>query len=215
MGRILRDPISGFSHLAGALLGITGLVFLIWKSSPTGTAWHFVSFTVFTISLVLLYSASALYHLWNVSNSKRGILRRIDHTMIFVLIAGSYTPFCLLPLRGPWGWSMLGVIWFLALGGLFMSLFWLNTPRFLSTGLYLLMGWIMVVAVYPLLKALSIGGIVWLLAGGLLYTFGAVIYTLKRPDPFPHVFGFHEIWHLFVLAGSTCHFLSVATLLPR
>ena len=126
--------------------------------------------------------------------------------MIYILIAGTYTPICLVPLRGPWGWSIFGSVWGIAITGIFMTAFWINAPRWLSTLIYSLMGWLVAIAFYPLAHALPIGGIGWLVAGGLLYTAGAVIYGTKRPKINFRWFGFHEVFHLFVLAGSFAHF---------
>jgi hemolysin III len=126
--------------------------------------------------------------------------------MIFVLIAGTYTPICLVPLRGAWGWSLFGIVWGMALVGLVLKLFWIQAPRWLSTSIYLLMGWICVIAIYPIVQTVPTGGVIWLAMGGLFYSIGAIIYGIKWPDPFPRVFGFHAIWHLFVLGGSFCHF---------
>lgn len=209
-----RDPVSGLSHLAGAALGATGLCYLLAKSVGQAPSIHVTAFSVFGVSLILLYSSSALYHLLNVSERNRAIFRRIDHTMIFVLIAGSYTPFCLVALPGNGGRWVLATVWGLALAGLFFGAVWLRAPRWLSTGLYLGMGWIVLLVIHPLAHSLSSAGLAWLVAGGLFYSIGAIVYAIKWPDPFPLVFGFHEIWHLFVLAGSISHFASVATLLP-
>jgi hemolysin III len=135
--------------------------------------------------------------------------------MIYLLIAGTYTPLCLVPLRGPWGFSLLGGIWGLALAGMIAKVFWLQAPRWLSTGIYLLMGWLVVAAISPLWAGLPRGGLLWLGLGGLFYSGGAVVYALKRPDPWPGRFGFHEIWHLMVLAASFCHFWTMlAYVLP-
>ena len=128
---------------------------------------------------------------------------------IFVVIAGTYTPFCLLALDGGWRWGLLGLIWSLALCGVLLKALWMDAPRWLSVVLYLGMGWIAVIATPALLRALPPGGIIWVLAGGLVYSAGALVYGLKRPNPVPGVFGFHELWHLFVLAGSACHFWAV------
>jgi len=125
--------------------------------------------------------------------------------MIFILIAGTYTPVCLIPLRGGWGWSLFGIVWGFAIAGVFIKLYWMNAPRWLYTGIYLVMGWMVIVAIYPLIKVLPTGALAWLAAGGLFYTVGAVIYAIKRPNLVPGVFGFHEIWHLFVMAGSFSH----------
>ena len=203
----LRDPVSGLTHCIGAVLALVGTVVLVMRPSPPITPWHVVSFIVFGAAMVLLYSASTLYH-W-LTLSERGIrtLRRIDHSMIFVYIAATYTPVCLIPLRGPWGWSLLGSVWGLALAGIGVKVFWFHAPRWLSTSLYLILGWLALVGIYPLALALDVGALIWLVAGGVLYSLGATIYALRRPDPFPGVFGFHEIFHLFVIGGSVCHYL--------
>jgi hemolysin III len=127
--------------------------------------------------------------------------------MIFFYIAATYTPICLIPLRGPWGWSLFGVVWGIALGGIVMKIFWLSAPRWLSTSIYLAMGWLVLVGIYPLAKAMSPASLAWLVAGGLVYSLGAVIYAVKWPDPLPRRFGFHEIFHLFVIGGSACHYV--------
>lgn len=207
MGKKIKDPVSGFTHLAGALLSIAGLVVLVCFAAIKATAWHVVSFSIFGASLILLYTASSLYHLLPVSDKATAVLRRIDHMMIFVLIAGTYTPVCLVPLRGAWGWSIFGVIWGTAIAGIFLKAFWMNAPRWLSTAFYLIMGWLVVIAFWPLINAVPAAGIVWLLAGGLMYTVGGVIYGAKWPKIESKLFGFHEIFHLFVMAGSICHFI--------
>ncbi|MCG8616365.1 MAG: hemolysin III family protein, partial [Desulfobacterales bacterium] len=134
------------------------------------------------------------------------LFRKIDHIMIFMVIAGSYTPLCLVPLRGPWGWSLFGTVWGIAVIGVFLKIFFMNAPRWISTLIYLSMGWLCVIAIYPLVKTLPAMALFWLAAGGVFYSVGAVVYALKKPDPFPDVFGFHEIWHCFVILGSASHF---------
>lgn len=202
----LKDPVSGLTHLAGALLSVVALVLLVCLAVRIGTAWHVVAFAIFGASLILLYTASSLYHLLPLSERGNRVLRRLDHIMIFLLIAGTYTPVCLIPLRGGWGWSLLVSVWTLALAGVVLKLFWLQAPRWLSTGIYLFMGWLIVVAFWPLIQTVPPGGVIWMAVGGLFYTVGAVIYGLKRPNLIPGVFGFHEIFHLFVIAGSFSHF---------
>lgn len=202
----VRDPISGFTHMAGALLSIAGLVVLVCFAAINATAWHIVSFSIFGASLVLLYTASTLYHLLPFSARGTAILRRIDHMMIYVLIAGTYTPVCLVPLRGAWGWSLLGGIWAIAIVGIILKGFWMNAPRWLSTLFYMGMGWLVVIAFWPLVNSIPSGAVWWLVAGGLMYTIGAVIYATKWPRIASKLFGFHEIFHLFVMAGSLCHF---------
>ncbi|NLN27180.1 MAG: hemolysin III family protein [Firmicutes bacterium] len=207
----LREPASSITHMIGAGLSVVGLGYLVYLGSMKGP-WHLASFITFGVSLVLLYTASSVYHAVKASEKAVAVLRKVDHVMIFVLIAGSYTPFCLLPLRGPWGWSLLGTIWGLALVGAVTKLFWMHAPRWLSTGFYLLMGWLVVVAVYPMVQSVATPSLILLALGGFFYTAGAILYGTKWPNPWPGRFGFHEIWHLFVMAGSTAHFAAVALL---
>ena len=187
------------------VLSITGLVTLLVESR--GDPWRVVGFSIYGASLILLYSASTIYHWQALPPRGEDILKRLDHVAIFVLIAGTYTPVCLVTLRGGWGWSVLGLVWGLALLGLLLKLFFQHLPRWSSTALYVGMGWIAVVAVVPLVQSLPVSGLMWLVAGGVLYTLGAVIYAVKWPDPAPQVFGFHEVFHVFVLAGSITHFV--------
>ena len=202
----VRDPFSGFSHLAGAILSVAGLCLLIRYASMNGTVWHIVSFSIFGASLILLYTASSIYHLLSVSEKSIRVLRKIDHMMIYILIAGTYTPVCLIPLRGGWGWSLLISIWSIAMAGIVLKVLWFNAPRWLYTLFYLLMGWLIVIAFVPLVRTMPIAAMLWLIAGGLLYTVGAVIYGTKWPKLKSKVFGFHEMFHVFVLYGSFCHF---------
>lgn len=207
----LKDPISALTHMAGAIASIVALVFLIIVSATEGNAYNVVSCTIFGVSLILLYTFSTLYHSLKVGERATRVLRKFDHIMIYVLIAGTYTPICLGPLRGPWGWSIFGVVWGIAVGGIILKSICNNPPRWLSTSLYLLMGWVVIVAVVPMLNTFSLEALLWLLAGGIFYTVGAVIYGLKKPAlPFKH-FGFHELFHVFVLLGSLCHFYFVIT----
>jgi hemolysin III len=202
----LRDPVSGLTHLGGALLAVAGLALLLAESSSPAKPWHLVAFSVFGVAAIGLYVASTCYHLIPYGEKRTARLRKWDHIMIFFLIAGTYTPICLIPLRGPWGWSLFGVVWGLAVAGLVLKLFWMQAPRWLSTGTYVLMGWLVLVGVYPLVRAMQPGALAWLLAGGLFYTAGGVIYALKRPDPWPARFGFHEIFHILVMLGTFSHF---------
>jgi hemolysin III len=203
----LREPVNGLTHMAGGLLAVVGLGVLL--ATSTGRLDQYVSFGVFGLSLISLYFASSLYHLLPLSPAGVARLRRLDHMTIFVLIAGTYTPFCLLALDGKWRWGLLTLIWSLALCGILLKSLWMDAPRWLSVVIYLSMGWVAVIAVPALLRAVPPAGITWVLAGGLVYSAGALIYGLKRPNPIPGVFGFHEVWHLFVIAGSTCHFWAV------
>jgi hemolysin III len=205
----LREPINGLTHLAGGLLAVVGLVVLLATAASAGRLDQLVAFGVFGLSLITLYTASTLYHLLPLSPTGVARLRKLDHVAIFVLIAGTYTPFCLLALDGGWKWGLLCLIWGLALCGVLLKLQWMDAPRWLSVLLYLGMGWVAVIATPALLQAVPAGGIAWVVAGGLVYSAGALVYGLKRPNPLPGIFGFHEVWHLFVIAGSACHFWAV------
>lgn len=203
----LRDPVSGLTHCIAAVLAVLGTVLLILRSVSPVMPWHIVTFSIFGGGMILLYTASTLYHWLPASESGIRVLRRVDHSMIFFYIAATYTPICLIPLRGPWGWSIFGVVWGLALAGIGLKVFWLNAPRWFSTGIYLAMGWLVIVGIYPLAQSLPLAALIWLVAGGVVYSIGAVVYAIKWPDPIPEYFGFHEIFHLFVIGGSFCHFV--------
>ena len=197
-----RDPFSCYSHLLGAVLSVAGLVtLLVWYAE---SARHAVGFAIYGASLVVLYSASTVYHWFQLSPRGEEILQRFDHVAIFGLIAGTYTPVCLVNLCGAWGWSVLGVVWGVALGGAALKLFYRRLPSWLSTAIYLGMGWIAVVAFAPLVRRVPAAGLMWLIGGGLAYTAGSVIYALER-TPLSH-----EIFHVFVLAGSALHFVFMA-----
>ncbi len=202
----LREPINGFTHFVGAILAVIGTIILINISLNPYKPAHLISFTIFGIGMILLYSTSTLYHWLKLSEDGVKQLRKADHIMIFVYIAATYTPICIVALRGTLGWSLLIAIWLFAIGGVIIKLFWMAAPRWLSTMIYVLMGWSAVVAIYPLINILPLAALLWLLGGGLFYTVGAIIYALKKPDLYPGLFGFHEIFHLFVMSGSFCHF---------
>jgi len=204
-----REPVNGFTHLAGGLIASVGLIVLLATASRAGRTDQLVAFGIFGFSLIALYTASALYHLLPLSPAGVTRLRRVDHISIFLLIAGTYTPFCLLALDGSWRVGLLGLIWGLALCGILLKLLWMEAPRWLSVALYLGMGWVAVIAAPALFRAVPAGGMAWVLVGAVVYSAGALVYGLKRPNPVPGVFGFHELWHLFVMAGSGCHFWAV------
>lgn len=204
--KIFREPFNAISHMTGAAASIAGLTLLVVFSCLKAGAWHIVSFSIFGGTLVLMYASSSLYHGLNLSEKGLTLMRKLDHIMIFMVIAGSYTPICLVALRGAWGWSIFGTVWGIAVTGIFLKIFFMNAPRWISTLIYLVMGWICIVAIYPIIKALDPGALAWLASGGVCYTAGAVIYALKSPDPFPEFLGFHGIWHLLVMCGSFCHF---------
>jgi len=201
-----RDPVSGLTHFLAALLSVAGLIVLLTRSGLPFTIWHTVSFSIFGVSMILLYTFSTLYHWLPVSGKSLEVFRKIDHSMIFVFIAASYTPVCLVILRGGWGWSIFGTVWAITVAGLFLKIFWLNAPRVLYTSIYVVMGWIIVVGIWPLQKAMAFMGLMWLLIGGLFYSVGAIIYATKKPDPIPRILGFHEIFHVFIMLGSFSHF---------
>jgi hemolysin III len=205
----LRDPVSGLTHFIGALLSVAGLVMLIIKASNPLKPWHLTTYCVFGVGMILLYTASTLYHWLPLSSEGTARLRKIDHMMIFVLIAATYTPFCLIPLRGAWGWGIFGTVWTVAILGIVFKIFWINAPRWLTSVVYILMGWIAIVGIGPLVRTLQTGALLGLFGGGVLYTIGGIIYALKRPDPIPHIFGFHEVFHIFVMLGTFVHYVTV------
>lgn len=205
----IREPINTWTHFIGIILSVAALITLIItaiiKKSPISLAGGIV----FGISLILLYSASTIYHGYSGSDQIVLRLKKLDHAMIFVLIAGTYTPICLIALRGPLGYGLLIGIWSLALIGMVTKVIFIHMPRWLSAGMYLFMGWISVAFIYPLSKSLSTGGFLWLIIGGLFYTIGAVFYATKSEKIKLGRFGFHEIFHLFILAGSAAHFIMI------
>jgi hemolysin III len=208
--RRLREPANGLTHLAGALLSAGALAALLRLAAGAGSARHLVAYAVFGLSLLGLYTASALYHSLPLAPAALGRLLRLDCAMVFALIAGTYTPFCLLALEGAWRWGLLALIWALALGGTALKLRRMDAPVWLSTVLYVAMGWVALPAAPAFFRALPAAGLAWLLAGGLAYTGGAVVFALGRPRLRPGVFDAHALWHLCVLAGSACHVWAVA-----
>jgi hemolysin III len=194
------------THLAGVVLSIAALVVLLWVAIDARDARQVIAFSVFGLSQIALYTASTLYHSLQLTPAGVARLRRIDHMMVFVLIAGTYTPICLVALRGGWGWSLFCTVWGIALGGLIVKTRWMHAPKWLSVALYLVMGWAAIIAIPALVDVLPPGAIGWLLAGGIIYSSGAIIYALKRPNLIPGVFDAHALWHLFVIAGSACMF---------
>lgn len=200
-------PWSAITHGAGVVLGILASILLLLRALKIGGGLRITVFAVYCASMLALYTASTLYHCVNTSVKGRMNLRRLDHASICLLIAGSYTPVCLLCLKGALGWTIFGLIWAMAAAGIALSLIWIMAPRWLTAGVYLIMGWLAVFAIYPLTRVLSPRGMTLLVAGGLLYTVGGVLYALKWPGRDNPRFGCHEIFHLFILAGSICHFL--------
>jgi hemolysin III len=197
-----EETANRLTHGLGVVLSVAGLVLMVFYSSRHGDAWQVVSTAIFGATLVLLYSASTLYHSFS-GERRKVLLQKFDHAAIFLLIAGTYTPFVLVTLRGPWGWSLFGIVWALAVAGVTLKFWYAGRFRLASTLLYLGMGWLVMVALKPLMAALPAGGLHLLVAGGLCYTGGAVFYLWRRM-PYSHA-----IWHLFVLGGSAAHFAAV------
>ncbi|MFR5264270.1 PAQR family membrane homeostasis protein TrhA [Clostridium sp.] len=211
MNKIFREPINGLSHLFGAILSLIALLTMIIKVSLFGSnlTLEFISVCTFGLSLILLYSASATYHLTIASEKVLLFLRKLDHSMIFLLIGGTYIPFCLLALHGTLRVALTSIIIILTISGIVFKLCWFKCPRWLSTSLYIGMGWIAIFIIYPLYNSISLFGVLWLLLGGILYTIGGIIYALKPKFLKFKFLGFHEIFHIFILLGSLCHFISV------
>lgn len=205
----INDPISTITHFVGAILSIMGIVYLVSKGYNESNPLHLVTYVIFGLSLVLLYCASTIYHAIESPQKLKILLKRIDHMMIFVLIAGTYTPICLITLKGLTGYIMLATIWLVAISGIILKALWINIPRWLSSGLYIIMGWLCIFAIYPLFNNLPFEGFMWLVAGGVIYTIGGIIYGTKWPKVKNNWFGFHEIFHLFVIGGSVCHFILI------
>ena len=211
----IKDPGSASTHFIGMLMAMFAATPLIIKSLHEPDYIHVISLTVFIVSMILLYAASTIYHTLNLSERTNRILRKLDHSMIFVLIAGSYTPICLLVLERRTGLIMLALVWGIAITGIIIKGFWVFCPKWVSSVLYISMGWICVLAFSQILNNLTRAEFGWLLAGGIIYTIGGVIYALKLPifNSKHKNFGSHEIFHLFVMGGSACHFVVMYSLL--
>jgi len=207
----LREPVNGLTHLGGALAAFFGNIVLI-IISWNGPA-KLASVIIYGISLMAMFSASAIYHMAKVKPEILAILRKIDHSAIFLLIAGTYTPFCLNAFTGFWRWGLLIIIWLIAVAGIFLKIFFPNLPRWLHTGVYIIMGWLCMMAAPQMPKVLPVNSIVWLIVGGVTYTVGAIIYATKWLDLVPGKFGFHEIWHVFVILGAAAHFAAIMSML--
>jgi hemolysin III len=190
------------THGVGLLAAVTGLVVLVILAAATRDPWRITSCSIYATTLVLLYAASTLYHALSSTRARR-VFRVLDHSAIFLLIAGTYTPFALVSLRGPWGWTLLGIVWGLAVVGVAVKAVYGTRWPILSTALYIGMGWTVVIALKPLVEHVPPGGLAWLVAGGLAYTGGVVFYAWTR------LRYSHAIWHVFVLAGSVCHYIAV------
>ena len=207
MFRRFREPVNSLTHWAGAVLAVIGLIALIivgW-----GTPVKVISLVIYGASLVFLFSASATYHTVNRKDRVLEIFRKVDHAAIFLLIAGTYTPFCVNAFTGFWQWGMLAIIWSLAFIGVIVKIFYIHSPRWLNAGIYVAMGWLGIIGAGQIFNTLPIWVIGWLVAGGVIYTLGAVVYSTRMLNLVPGVFGFHEIWHIFVMLAAAAHFVAV------
>jgi hemolysin III len=203
----LREPVNSLTHWVGAALALAGLIALLivgW-SKPA----KIISLSIYGLSLIGMFSASATYHMVQVKDKVLEIFRKIDHSAIYLLIAGTYTPFCINAFEGFWKWGMLSIIWSLAMIGIIVKVFYIGAPRWVNTGIYLIMGWLCIAAVGQMLAVLPVWVMSWLIAGGVIYSLGAVIYITKIFNFKPGVFGFHEMWHIFVMLAAAAHFVAV------
>jgi len=205
----IREPGSAITHFIGMMMAVFAAVPLLVKAGLSSGSMCLTAMTVFMASMILLYGASATYHSVNLSGKPLRVFQKLDHMMIFVLIAGSYTPVCLIVLGGRLGYAMLALVWVIALAGMIIKACWITCPKWFSSVIYIAMGWVCVLVFGKLLDTLSTAAFLWLLAGGVLYTAGGVIYALKLPlfNSRHKAFGSHEVFHLFVMAGSICHFI--------
>jgi hemolysin III len=206
----MKEPGNTITHLIGAILSFVGLIYMLYEAVRVGSGLYLAGGLVFGLSLIALYSASTVYHWVPGSQRVNAVLRKIDHAMIYVLIAGTYTPICLITLKGLMGTLLLIGVWSLAVAGIVMKLLWMSAPRWLYTGCYLFLGWLAIFFILPIYKAMPVAGFICLVAGGLFYTVGSIIYA-KKSEAFRLArLGFHEIFHLFILAGSAVHFLMIS-----
>lgn len=205
----IREPGSAITHFIAMMLTVFAAAPLLVKSALSDTANMLPAMTIFILSMVLLYGASATYHSLNIGGRALRIFRKVDHMMIFVLIAGSYTPVCLIVLGGRMGYTLFAVVWGIAIAGMLLKACWVTCPKWFSSIIYIAMGWVCVFVFGPLWNSLPHNAFLWLLAGGIIYTIGGVIYALKLPlfNSRHTFFGSHEIFHLFVMGGSLCHFI--------
>lgn len=205
MQRHIREPFNSLSHLFAAIAAIFGTIYLLIVGWGQQNFW--IPFLVYGMSVILLFTSSALYHFSNGDDKKLLKLRKLDHSAIYLLIAGSYTPICVYFFSGFWQWGLLTIIWSLAIIGIVVKLFIIRAPRWVTAGVYLVMGWLCVIGFNEIINNMPLGAIIWLALGGLFYTIGAIIYITKRINILPGVFGFHEIWHIFVILGALSHFI--------
>lgn len=212
-----KDPGSAITHFIGMLMAALAATPLLIKAAMNPDKIHLISLSIFILSMILLYAASTIYHTFNVSNKGNKILKKLDHCMIFILIAGTYTPICLIVLPEKLGTFLFILIWSMAIAGIVMKCLWVTCPKWVSSVVYIAMGWTCALAFTPIINALSIKAFAWLLAGGIIYTIGGIIYALKLPifNRRHKNFGSHEIFHLFVMGGSICHFVLMYCFVAR
>jgi len=205
----VKDPGSALTHFIGMLLACAASVPLLLLAVYKDSLNSIFALTIFSVSMILLYAASTIYHTFNISEKVNIILRKLDHIMIFILIAGSYTPICMIPLRNTVGIPLLALVWCTAVIGILIKAFWITCPKWFSSLIYIFMGWLCVFAMVPLVESLPTMAFFWLVAGGIIYTIGGIIYALKLPifNSKHQFFGSHEIFHLFVMGGSLCHYV--------
>lgn len=205
----IREPLNSLTHLFGILLSAIGLMLLLINSIQTNDALKILTSVIFCLGLISLYSASTIYHWIIASEGTLEILRKVDHIMIYILIAASYTPICIITLKGLLGYTLISVVWSLAILGIILKIVWLNAPRWLYTSFYLILGWAALFVIYPLYKLLPLTGFLLLVLGGISYSIGAVIYGTKSEKIKIWKFGFHEIFHVFILLGSIIHYIMI------
>ncbi|HNA89330.1 MAG TPA: hemolysin III family protein [Anaerolineales bacterium] len=203
----LREPVNSLTHWGGAILALIGLVALLIVGWDTPA--KVISFVIYGLSLIFMFSASATYHMVRVKDKALEIFRKVDHAAIYTLIAGTYTPFCINAFEGFWKWGMLSIIWSLAIIGIIVKIFYIRAPRWLNAGIYVIMGWLSLAAAGQMLASLPAWVLTWLIIGGVTYTLGAVVYMTKIFNFKPGVFGFHEVWHIFVLLAAAAHYIAV------
>jgi hemolysin III len=202
-----REPVNGLTHFFAALAAAAGTIALLIVS--WGKWGKTIPLSIYGLTLILLFAASATYHLVKARPEVIATLRKLDHAAIYLLIAGTYTPFCAIMFTGFWRWGMLALIWSLAIVGILVKMFIMNAPRWLSAGIYIVMGWLALAAIGEMMRVLPLGALSWLIAGGIIYTLGAIVYITKILNFVPGKFGFHEVWHIFVILGALAHFLAI------
>ena len=203
----IKDPGSAITHFISMVLAIAAMTPLLIKASQK--SGHFLSLLIFILSMIGLYGASTIYHTLDISPKINQLLRKLDHMMIFILIAGTYTPVCMIVLGDRTGWLLLALVWAIAAAGIVINAFWITCPKWFSSLIYIAMGWVCILAITKIISALPKAGFIWLLAGGIIYTLGGILYALKLPlfNSRHKNFGSHEIFHLFVMGGSLCHYV--------